>query len=60
MDFRYCKRFIKSLVYLEFYLILELISFIEICKINKLVMPLNSCFMDLGHDTIYFTIIVSP
>ena len=41
MDFRYCKRFIKSIFYLEFYLILEFIMFIELCKINKLVMHLN-------------------
>ena len=50
MDFRYCKRFIKSIVYLEFYLILEFIMFIKICKINKLVMYLNLCSIDLGHD----------
>ena len=41
MDFRYCKRFIKSIFSLEFYLILEFIMFIELCKINKLVMHLN-------------------
>ena len=50
MWFRYCKRFIKSIVYLEFKLILELIMFIELCKISKLVMHLNPCSMNLGHD----------
>ena len=50
MDFRYCKRFIKSIVYLEFYLIMKLIMFIELCKISKLVMHLNSCSIDLGRD----------
>ena len=34
-----------------FYLILKLITFIEICKISKLVTYLNSCSLGLGHDT---------
>ena len=51
MDFRYYKRFIKSIFYLEFYLILKLITFIETCKISKLVMYLNSCSIYLGRET---------
>ena len=30
----------------------KLIMFLELCKISKLVMHLNSCSMDLGHDTV--------
>jgi len=47
VDFRYCKMFIKCIVYLEFYLIFKLIKFTEICNISKLVMYLNSCFIEL-------------
>ena len=30
----------------------KLIMFIELCKISKLVMHLNSCSMDLGRDSL--------
>ena len=36
---------------MEFTEFWKLIPFIELCKINKLVMHLNSCSMDLGRDT---------
>ena len=35
---------------MEFIEFWELIIFIELCKIKKLVMHLNSCSMDLGRD----------
>ena len=53
VDFRYCKRFIESIVYLDFKLILELITFIELCRISKLVMHLNPCYMELGRDNFF-------
>ena len=31
----------------------KLIMVIELCKINKLVMHLNSCSMDLGRDIMH-------
>ena len=30
----------------------KLIMFIELCKISKLIMHLNSCSMDLGRDSV--------
>lgn len=38
---------------MELYYILKLVTFIELCKFNKLVMPLNSYFMDFSCDTLH-------
>ena len=44
------KKHSHTLFIWDFYLILGLFMFIELCKISKLVMHQNSCSMDLGHD----------
>ena len=50
MDFRYCKRFIKSIFLFGVLFNFRINYGIEICKISKLVMYLNSCSTDLGRD----------
>lgn len=51
--FMSCKRFNWEFLTLELSYILRLVTFIDLCKINKLAMSLNSYFMDLGCDTLY-------